>query len=92
MRPNEQLVTLHDGRQVSNYSEEWRHETEARTVLNWPSKRQRQDYLWGALDQFGKPRGGVKQIRGEAACKRLEDTMMQIWRARQAAANDNEPA
>jgi hypothetical protein len=79
------MVTLIDGRQVDDASEEWRHECEARTVLNWPSKRQRQDYLWGALDQFGKPRGGVTQIRGEAECKRLEATMMQLWRARQAA-------
>ncbi|MDT9046439.1 hypothetical protein RSW49_23285 [Escherichia coli] len=85
-------VTLIDGRQVDCASEEWRHETEARTVLNWPNKRQRQDYLWGALDQFGKPRGGVLQIRGEAECKRLEDTMMQLWEARKKAANDNKPA
>lgn len=85
-------VTLIDGRQVDDASEDYRHECEARTVLNWPSKRQRQDYLWGALDQWGKPRGGVLQIRGEAEVKRLEATIMQLWRARQKAANDNEPA
>ena len=85
--PNERLVTLHDGTQVSNYSEAYRHECEARTILHWPSKRQRQDYLWGVINRWGKPEGGVKQKRGEAECKRLEATIMALWRA----ANDNQP-
>uniref|UniRef100_UPI001E5D839E DUF7696 family protein n=1 Tax=Klebsiella pneumoniae TaxID=573 RepID=UPI001E5D839E len=73
-----------DGRQVPNDSEEWRAECEARTVLSWPLTKRR-NYMYGALDQFGKPRGGVLQIRGEAECKRLEATMMQLWEARNAA-------
>lgn len=80
--PNDHLVTLHDGRQVSSYSEEWRHETEARAILAMPRKSQRQDFLYGALNEYGKARGGVLQIRGEAAVKRLETTILAIWEKR----------
>ncbi|QPB08669.1 hypothetical protein KB681_gp43 [Burkholderia phage Mica] len=86
-RPNEQMVTLYDGTQVSNYSEEWRHETEARAILAMPSKRARQDFLYGRWDQnWKKERGGVLQIRGEAAVKRLEETILAIWEQRKQSA------
>ena len=86
------MVTLHDGTQADSYSEEWRHECEARTILNWPKKRQRQDFLYGRLDQYGKPQGGVLQKRGEAEVKRLERTILALWeQRRQQVANDNEP-
>ena len=82
-RPNEHMVRLHDGTEVSNYSEEWRHETEARAVLAMPSKRARQDYLYGRYDpNWKKERGGVLQIRGEDAVKRLEVTILAIWEQR----------
>jgi hypothetical protein len=81
--PNERMVTLYDGTEVSNYSEEWRHECEARAILDMPSKRARQDYLYGRYDQqWKKERGGVLQIRGEAALKRLEETALAIWEMR----------
>lgn len=92
-KPGERMVTLHDGRVVSNYSEEWRHETEASTILGWPSKRQRQVYLWG-IEEWHTNNGkrwkkvvqkGVIHHRGEAACRRLEETILSIWRARKAA-------
>jgi hypothetical protein len=86
------MVTLHDGTQVSNYSEEHRHECEARAVLNMPRKSMRQDYLYGELDQHGKPRRGVLQLRGEAEVRRLESTILALWHLRKRAANDNEPA
>jgi Ni,Fe-hydrogenase maturation factor len=83
MRPNERTVTLHDGSEVSNYSEEHRHECEARTVLAMPSKRQRQDYLWGKWDPARKRDvDGVLQRRGEAEVKRLEATILAIWEQR----------
>lgn len=85
-----QPVTLHDGTVVDSYSEEWRHECEARAVLAMPSKRQRQNFLWGTLDDFGKPRGGVIQVRGEVECKRLEATIMKLWQANRQPANDND--
>jgi hypothetical protein len=75
-------VTLHDGREVDCASEEWRHECEARAILNMPTKGMRQDYLWGALDERGKPRGGVLQLRGEAEVKRLEATILALWEKR----------
>jgi hypothetical protein len=84
--PNECTVTLHDGREVSNYSEAYRHECEARAVLAMPTKGMRQDYLWGALDQYGRYRGGVRQIRGEEATKRLEETILALWNAQRKAA------
>ena len=90
-KPGERMVTLHDGTEVSNYSEEWRHETEARTILGWPKKRQRQDYLYGQLDRFGKPAGGVLQKRGQEAVTRLERTILALWELQRKAANDNRP-
>lgn len=76
-------VTLIDGAQVDNASEEWRHECEARAVLAMPSKRARQDFLYGRYDpNWKKERGGVLQIRGEAAVKRLEVTILAIWEMR----------
>lgn len=81
--PNEQLVTLHDGTEVSNYSEEWRHECEARAILNMPTKRQRQDFLWGKWDpERNRDIGGVQQVRGEAAVTRLEETILSLWEKR----------
>lgn len=80
------MVTLIDGSQVDNASEEWRHECEARAVLNMPTKSARQNFLWGTLDQYGKTRGGVLQIRGEAEVRRLEETIMKLWNARKQSA------
>ena len=82
--PNDFLVTLHDGRQVSHYSEDFRHECEARAVLNMPTKGKRQDYLYGELDKFGKERGGVRGRRGEDELKRLEATILALWEQRKS--------
>lgn len=89
--PNEHMVTLVDGRQVSNYSEEYRHECEARAVLDMPTLAQRRAYLYGTLNKWNKYAGGISQRRGQDALKRMEDTMMAIHRQRLAkrAANDN---
>jgi hypothetical protein len=79
-------ATLHDGTLVDSNSEAWRHECEARAILNMPRKGMRQDYLWGALDERGKPRGGVLQIRGEAEVRRLEATILALWEKRKQSA------
>lgn len=76
------LVTLHDGRVVDTWSEYYRHECEARAVLNMPTKGKRQDYLYGELDQYGKERGGVRGRRGDAEVKRLEATILALWEIR----------
>jgi hypothetical protein len=79
-------VTLLDGTVVDSWCEEWRHECEARTVLAMQPLQRRRDYLYGALDKWGKYSGGVKSKRGEAAVKRLEETMLALWSAKRAAA------
>lgn len=87
--PDARRVTLLDGREVCSWCEEWRHECEARTVLNFPSLRMRQEYLYGKMSRWGERTGGVKQKRGEQALKRLEDTMLELWNRRKNPANDN---
>lgn len=74
------LVTLHDGRQVSTWSDDWRHECEARTILAMPSKQARRDFLYGYTGPDGKKFKGVLGVRGEAAVKRLEHTMLALWK------------
>ena len=71
-----QQVTLHDGRVVDSYSEEWRAECEARHVLNLPTKAERQAYL-----------AGVADFRGANARARLENLILAIYRARRAREN-----
>lgn len=71
-------AVLYTGELVDTASEEWRHECEARTVLRMASKQQRQLYLYGDRDQGIL---GVQGRRGRAAVKRLEETILALWRA-----------
>jgi hypothetical protein len=72
-------VTLLDGRVVDSASEDWRHECEARHILNMPRKRDRLDYLHGTFNpRYGKDEGGILQRRGPAAVKRLEQTILEL--------------
>ena len=73
------IVTLIDGRQVSDDSEEWRHECEARAIIKMPLLSQRRAYLYGKRDEHGEPYGGILQQRGQAAVERLEETIKRIW-------------
>ena len=74
-------VTLIYGRQVLSDSEEYRHECEARHILSLPTLALRRRYLRGRRDDItGEMRDGILQRRGEAEVKRLEATMMEIWR------------
>jgi len=51
-RPNERMVKLADGRQVSNYSEEYRHETECRWLLTEkPTRTLKHMHLYGVADR-----------------------------------------
>ena len=92
--PGEHLVALIDGRMVSNYSDEWRHECEARAILAMPGLRQRRAFLYGETEHVrinGKwiekrTCRGIEQVRGKDAVKRLEATMTAIWKANRAAA------
>lgn len=73
------LVTLHDGRQVDSWSEDWRHECEARYILAMPNLQERRNFLYGYEKPDGKKFQGVLGMRGAAEVKRLEKTMLAIW-------------
>lgn len=77
-------VTLVDGTEVDSASEAWRHECECRTILNMPGLSARRDWLYGRIDQWGKPSGGLLQRRGEESVKRVEAKMMELWKAKQS--------
>lgn len=48
MRPNEHQVKLADGSEVSNYSEDWRHECECRWLLTAkPTRTEKHMHLYG---------------------------------------------
>lgn len=85
---NERQVRLHTGELVSDYSEAWRHECEALRILDgFANKAQRHAHLRGEIDPgTGKvTRKGILQHRGEAEVKRLEATILSIWKTRQQA-------
>lgn len=74
-RPNECLVTLADGRQVSNYSEEFRHECECRWLLaNKPTRSQKHMHLYGVPD-----RELLFDYDPKAGGKRLADDHAKRW-------------
>lgn len=77
-------VTLHNGREVDSWSEDWRHESEARTLLAWTLEKRRA-FLYGEIGRDGKRGPGIAAKRGPAALKRLEDTMAAIHAARKAS-------
>lgn len=65
------MPTLIDGREVSEDSEEWRHEEEARAIA--------------ALQTLNERRAWVEYIektRGKPAADRLRATMTALWDAR----------
>ncbi len=64
-------VELHDGRIVSTYSEEWRAEAEARTMLSWPLHNRRV-HMQGVLEK-----------RGAEGHRELENLIHKIWTHRQ---------
>lgn len=68
-------VTLADGRQVLSDSPEWRHECEARTILDMPNKQVRLEFL-----------DKIEKRRGPEARRALELTIMNLWHARRAEA------
>lgn len=82
-------VTLVDGTVVSTWSEAWRHECEARAILAMKPLAARRAYLYGTVDRWNKLSGGIVKKRGPAAVKRLEDTMLVLWHARNAAAKQS---
>jgi hypothetical protein len=70
VHPGAQLVTLHDGRQVGSYSEDWRLECEAIFVVTMPTLAKRRNYL-----------DMVKEKRGVKGWSTLTDRVAAIWQA-----------
>jgi len=62
-------VTLHDGRVVDNYSEEWRLECEARTILKIPSLYNRRRHL-----------EEIERRRGPEAVAQIKTMMLALWK------------
>lgn len=67
-------VTLHDGREVDSSSEDFRHECEAKYVLNLGTKEKRIQFLTKIEERRGKP-----------SRTRLEQTVLSIWRTKRDA-------
>lgn len=64
------IVKTMDGREVGNYSEEWRRYCEAKYVLKqFRTKRTRMGYL-----------NRIQEIRGEQAMWQLREEMMRLWK------------
>lgn len=69
------MPALHDGTEVSSYSEEWRHECEARWILKLPSLDERRAWL-----------ASLEKRRGKAHVDQLKQTMRNLWAQPQATA------
>ncbi|WP_262027165.1 hypothetical protein [Microvirga sp. Mcv34] len=72
------------GEAISTWSEEWRIETEARTVLKM-SKQERDVFFNGRKDENGKTIDrGVVGIRGPQAAEAILETARRLQEARDA--------
>lgn len=67
---NAQLVTLHDGAVVGNYSVEWMLECEAKMICKMQTLEKRRQYL-----------NAVKEKRGIESWKALSDRVASIWKS-----------
>ena len=65
------MVTLATGEQVSSDSQEWKAETEARYILDLPTKQVRLDFL-----------DKIEKRRGTEAKQDLERRIMALWQLR----------
>lgn len=64
-------VALYDGRPSCSWSEDWRHECEARHILNLPTRDDRRAWL-----------ADIQKLRGRSARERLEATILALHTAR----------
>lgn len=82
----ERQVTLHDGRVVGSWSQEWNSECEAHRVCRMPTQAQRHAYILRV--RVGNADG--KNARGDAAANELERICQAIWRVELAKQRDDE--
>lgn len=64
-------VQLVDGRTVCNTCDDWRHECEARAIMDLRSTNERRGWL-----------EGIEKKRGQAARLALQDTIKALWPSR----------
>jgi hypothetical protein len=83
-KPDAARVNLVDGTVACTWCPAWKHECEARHVLNLPTLAHRQAYLYGMPNEFGRMAGGIQQRRGDVAMKQLQATMLALWSQRKA--------
>lgn len=69
------MARLHDGTEVSSYSEAWRMECEARWILALPSLDERRAWLQS-----------LEKRRGQAHVDQLKATIRTLWAQRQQTA------
>ena len=69
------MPALHDGTEVSSYSEAWRHECEARWILKLGSLDGRRAWLQS-----------LEKRRGKAHVEQLKTTMRNLWAQHRSAA------
>ena len=62
------MPALHDGTEVSSYSEAFRHECEARWILKLPSLDERRAWLQS-----------LEKRRGKEHVEQLKTTMRNLW-------------
>ena len=75
MNPGEHTVRLHDGTEVSHYSEAWRHECECRWLLaNKPTRTQKHMYLYGVAD-----RAQLFTFDSKTGRRVLRDDLRSLW-------------
>ena len=70
------------GEPVGTWSEEWRIETEARTLLKM-SREQRGAFFNGRKDENGQSIDGACGIRGPATAEKSMETVRQLQTARE---------
>ena len=70
-------------RELSTWSEEWRHECEVAAVLAM-SPAQRKSFFDGNTDADGRKERGVVDIRGAEAAERIKQDMYRLDELRRA--------
>jgi hypothetical protein len=65
------MKTLHDGREVADDSDEWRHECECRAIAALPTLADRRAWL-----------ESLEKRRGLPEVQRIRETMKKLWEKR----------
>ena len=81
---NARLVTLPDGRQVGNHSEQYRLFCEATWAMRLPDTVGPRSKKWTKRRYLLE----VQRVRGELAAEQLRTVMMRLWKEQHGKASD----